>query len=90
MFFGALGANKIQNALKRILEKVRLQHFNGVEVTGIVAKTISGRALYRRFGTLAARPTELLPGWRPRAVATPIAERARENASANTVRHPTR
>src|SRR4029077_5710968 len=26
MFFGALGANKIQNALERILEKVRPEH----------------------------------------------------------------
>jgi hypothetical protein len=42
MFFGALGANKIQNALKRILEKVRPQHFNGLEVTGIVAKRFLG------------------------------------------------
>jgi hypothetical protein len=42
MFFGVLGANKIQNALKRILEKVRPQHFNGLEVTGIVAKRFLG------------------------------------------------
>jgi hypothetical protein len=42
MFFGALGANKIQNALKRILEKVRPQYFNGLEVTGIVAKRFLG------------------------------------------------
>jgi hypothetical protein len=42
MFVDALGANKIQNALKRILEKVRPQHFNGLEVTGIVAKRFLG------------------------------------------------
>jgi len=42
MFFGALGAKKIQNALKRILGKVRQQHFNGLEVTGIVAKRFLG------------------------------------------------
>jgi hypothetical protein len=41
MFFGALGAKKIQNAL-RILEKVRPQHFNDLEVTGIVAKRFLG------------------------------------------------
>ena len=42
MFFGALGAKKIENALKRILEKVKLQHFNGLEVTEIVAKRFLG------------------------------------------------
>src|SRR6266851_3531091 len=42
MFFGALGAKKIENALKRILAKVRLEDFNGLEVTGIVAKRFLG------------------------------------------------
>jgi hypothetical protein len=42
MFFGALGANKIQHALHRILGKVNHQHFNGLEVTGIVAKRFLG------------------------------------------------
>jgi hypothetical protein len=42
MFFGAIGATKIQNALKRVLGKVREQHFNGLEVTGIVAKRFLG------------------------------------------------
>jgi len=42
MFFGALGANKIQHALNRILGKVSQQHFNGLEVTGIVAKRFLG------------------------------------------------
>ena len=42
MFFGALGAKKIENALKRILEKVKQQHFNGLEVTEIVAKRFLG------------------------------------------------
>jgi len=42
MFFGALGAKKIQNALKRILGKVKQQHFNSLEVTGIVAKRFLG------------------------------------------------
>jgi hypothetical protein len=42
MFFGALGAKNIQNALKRILEKVRQQNFNCFEVTGIVAKRFLG------------------------------------------------
>src|SRR6266571_9331234 len=37
MFFGALGAKRIENALKRILEKVKRQHFNGLEVTKIAA-----------------------------------------------------
>ena len=42
MFFGSLGAAKMQNALKRILEKVKQQQFNGLEVTGIVARRFLG------------------------------------------------
>jgi len=42
MFFGSLGAPKILNALKRILEKVKQQQFNGLEVTGIVARRFLG------------------------------------------------
>jgi hypothetical protein len=42
MFFGTLGAQKIQNALQKILGKVRQQHFNGIEITGIVAKRFLG------------------------------------------------
>jgi hypothetical protein len=42
MFFGAFGAKKIQNALKRILVKVRRQNFNSLEVTGIVAERFLG------------------------------------------------
>jgi hypothetical protein len=41
-FFGAVGAKKIQNAVTRILQKVKPQHFNGLEVTGIVAKHFLG------------------------------------------------
>jgi hypothetical protein len=41
-FFGALGTKKIHNALRRILAKVRLQNFNCLEVTGIVAKRFLG------------------------------------------------
>jgi hypothetical protein len=42
MFFGALGAKKIQSALRRILEKVSQQNFNSLEVTAIVAKRFLG------------------------------------------------
>jgi hypothetical protein len=42
MFFGAIGAKKIQHALNRILGKVSGRHFNGLEVTGIVAKRFLG------------------------------------------------
>ncbi len=42
MFFGSLGAVKIQNALRRILEKVKPQQFNGLEVTQIVARRFLG------------------------------------------------
>jgi hypothetical protein len=42
VFFGAIGAKKIQHALHRILGKVTRQHFNGLEVTGIAAKRFLG------------------------------------------------
>jgi hypothetical protein len=42
MFWGSVGAVKIQNALQRILAKVKPQRFNGLEVTGIVAKRFLG------------------------------------------------
>jgi hypothetical protein len=42
MFFGAIGAKSIQNALKRMLEKVKPMNFNCLEVTGIDAKRFLG------------------------------------------------
>jgi len=42
MFLGALRPKKIQNALRRILEKVKQQQFNGLEVTGVVARHFLG------------------------------------------------
>lgn len=42
MFFGAIGAKKVQNALMRIFAKVKGQSFNSLEVTGIVAKRFLG------------------------------------------------
>ena len=42
MFLGSLGALKIQNAMQRILAKVKQQQFNCLEVTGIVAKRFLG------------------------------------------------
>jgi len=42
MFLGAIGTKRIQAALHRILGKVSGQHFNGLEVTGIVAKRFLG------------------------------------------------
>jgi hypothetical protein len=42
MFFGALGEKKIQSALKRILRKVQPRHFNGLEITEIVARRFLG------------------------------------------------
>jgi hypothetical protein len=55
MFFGALGAKKIQNALKRILVKVRHQNFNSLEVTGIVAKRFLGVP----YVTVSAHPRHI-------------------------------
>src|SRR5271163_2318557 len=42
MFFGAIGAKNIQNALKRMLGKLKPTNFNCLEVTGIVAKRFLG------------------------------------------------
>jgi hypothetical protein len=42
MFFGTVGAKKVQNALRRILGKVTRQPFNALEVTGIVMKRFLG------------------------------------------------
>jgi len=42
MFFGTAGAVKIQKALGRILEKVKPQQFNGLEVTEIAARRFLG------------------------------------------------
>lgn len=42
MFFGSLGAAKTQCAVKRILAKVKQQHFNALEVTAIVARHFLG------------------------------------------------
>jgi hypothetical protein len=42
MFFGAVGALKVQKALKRILESVKHENYNSLEVTGIVAKRFLG------------------------------------------------
>ena len=42
MFLGAIEATKLQNALKRLLGKVREHDLNSLEVTGIVAKRFLG------------------------------------------------
>ena len=42
MFFGALGARRMQNALRRMLVKVKPLNFNCLEVTGIAAKQFLG------------------------------------------------
>ena len=42
IFFGALGAKKIRNALERILGKAKDQNFNSLEVTRIVVRRFLG------------------------------------------------
>ncbi len=42
MFLGSIGTAKLHHALKRILEKVEPQHFNGLEVTAIVTRHFLG------------------------------------------------
>ena len=55
MFFGSVGAAKIQNALKRILKKVKEQHFNGLEVTEIVSRRFLGVP----YVTISAHPRHM-------------------------------
>jgi hypothetical protein len=42
IILGALGTNKLHNALLRILQTVRARHFNSLEVTGIFEKRFLG------------------------------------------------
>jgi len=42
MFLGSVGAARIMNALQGLLRKVTGQHFNSLEITGIVAKRFLG------------------------------------------------
>jgi hypothetical protein len=42
MFFGAIGAKRMQNAMQRMLEKVKPLNFNCLEVTAIAAKRFLG------------------------------------------------
>ncbi len=42
MFFGAVGAEKVRKTMDRILLKVKAEHFNCLEVTGIVARRFLG------------------------------------------------
>jgi hypothetical protein len=42
MFFGAIGAKRVQNAMQRMLEKVKPLNFNCLEVTAIAAKRFLG------------------------------------------------
>ncbi len=88
MFFGALGTKKIQNALKRILAKVRHQNFNSLEVTGIVAKRFLGvpYATVSVFRTLTPYPTELLLGWRRGTADVPAQRRMGQRLNASPVR----
>jgi len=42
MFFGVSGEKKILNALQRILRKVQIMHFNGLEITDIAPRHFLG------------------------------------------------
>jgi hypothetical protein len=57
MFFGVLGTTKIQNALQRIMARVRPQNFNCLEVTGIVAKRFLGVP----YATVSAHSRHIQP-----------------------------
>lgn len=57
-FFGAAGAQKIQDALKRILGKVKAQNFNCLEVTGVVTNSFFGVP----YTTVSAHSRHIQPG----------------------------
>jgi hypothetical protein len=57
MFFGALGTTRIQNAVQRILAKVKPQSFNCLEITGIVAKRFLGVP----YATVSAHSRHIQP-----------------------------
>src|SRR5579864_4720026 len=57
MFFGALGTTRIQNAVQRILAKVKPQSFNCLEITGIVAKRFLGMP----YATVSAHSRHIQP-----------------------------
>jgi hypothetical protein len=60
MFFGAIGAQRIRNALQRILGKVKRQNFNCLEVTGIVEKRFWGIP----YATVSAHSRHIQQGCR--------------------------
>ena len=62
IFLGKAGATKIQNALKRILGKVKQEHFNCLEVTAIVARRFLGVPYVTLFRALPTFAAELLAG----------------------------
>jgi len=75
IFFGALGTTKIQNALQRIMAKVRPQNFNCLEVTGIVAKRFLGIP----YATVSAHSRHIQHGWHlDGAEARQLSQRATE------------
>jgi len=55
MFLGAPRTEKIKNALNRILGQASEQHYNGLEVTGIVSKHFLGFT----YVVVAAHPRHL-------------------------------
>jgi hypothetical protein len=59
MFFGFLGAARIQRALTRILARVKQQHFNSIEVTGIVARRFLGVP----YVTVSAHSRHMQQSW---------------------------
>ncbi len=57
-FFGAPGAEKVENAVKQILARLKPQNFNSLEITGIVAKRFLGLP----YATVSAHARHLQPG----------------------------
>ncbi len=66
MFFGALGARKIQDALQRILAKVGHLNYNSLEVTRIVAKHFLGVP----YATVSAHSRHIQQSWNLDGAAT--------------------
>jgi hypothetical protein len=59
MFFGVVAAAKIESALRSLLHKVRPQHFNSLEITGIVSRHFLGVP----YVTVSAHSRHIQQNW---------------------------
>lgn len=66
VFFGTIGASKIQGALRQIARKAKCQNFNCLEVTAIVSKRFLGVP----YVTVSAHSRHIQHGYRLDSIET--------------------